>query len=161
MEFYLIVIFLHNPVRVDIFKVQWFNKYNKCLANYMRSIGGAGGLDLTQDMKPPKTLYIEVSVIYWMFRGGIFNVSCRILSTCIRHTTFFETSFLLQFSFHFCTFHITCLTSQFILTSVVIISKQISFTVVIFLLLSPLAVSSTKSSLLAGRCVCVWTVWCM
>lgn len=64
MEFYLIVIFLHNPVRVDIFKVQWFNKYNKCLANYMRSIGGAGGLDLTQDMKPPKTLYIEVSVIY-------------------------------------------------------------------------------------------------
>ena len=28
----------------------------------MRSIGGAGGLDLTQDMKPPKTLYVEVSV---------------------------------------------------------------------------------------------------
>lgn len=26
----------------------------------MRSIGGAGGLDLTQDMKPPKTLYVEV-----------------------------------------------------------------------------------------------------
>ncbi|KAH3858883.1 DNA replication complex GINS protein PSF1-like isoform X2 [Dreissena polymorpha] len=41
-------------------EVQWFNKYNKCLANYMRSIGGTGGLDLTQDMKPPKTLYIEV-----------------------------------------------------------------------------------------------------
>jgi hypothetical protein len=28
----------------------------------MRSIGGAGGLDLTQDMKPPKTLYVEVSL---------------------------------------------------------------------------------------------------
>ncbi|XP_053395566.1 DNA replication complex GINS protein PSF1-like [Mercenaria mercenaria] len=41
-------------------EVQWFNKYNKCLANYMRSIGGTGGLDLTQDMKPPKTLYVEV-----------------------------------------------------------------------------------------------------
>ena len=26
----------------------------------MRSIGDQGGLDLTQDMKPPKTLYIEV-----------------------------------------------------------------------------------------------------
>ncbi|XP_055956848.1 DNA replication complex GINS protein PSF1 isoform X2 [Patella vulgata] len=41
-------------------EVQWFNKYNKMLANYMRSIGDAGGLDLTQDMKPPKTLYVEV-----------------------------------------------------------------------------------------------------
>ena len=30
------------------------------LANYMRSIGDHGGLDLTQDLKPPKTLYIEV-----------------------------------------------------------------------------------------------------
>lgn len=41
-------------------EVQWFSKYNKMLANYMRSIGGEGGLDLTQDLKPPKTLYIEV-----------------------------------------------------------------------------------------------------
>ncbi|KAI0237187.1 DNA replication complex GINS protein PSF1 [Lamellibrachia satsuma] len=41
-------------------ELQWFNKYSKCLANYMSSIGGCGGLDLTQDVKPPKTLYIEV-----------------------------------------------------------------------------------------------------
>ncbi|KAJ8309301.1 hypothetical protein KUTeg_014175 [Tegillarca granosa] len=41
-------------------EVQWFGKYNKMLANYMRSIGGTGGLDLTQDLKPPKKLYIEV-----------------------------------------------------------------------------------------------------
>ena len=41
-------------------QVQWFTRYNKCLANYMRSIGEQGGLDLTQDLKPPKTLYIEV-----------------------------------------------------------------------------------------------------
>ncbi|KAK2182249.1 hypothetical protein NP493_359g02025 [Ridgeia piscesae] len=41
-------------------ELQWFNKYSKCLANYMSSIGGHGGLDLTQDVKPPKTLYIEV-----------------------------------------------------------------------------------------------------
>jgi len=27
----------------------------------MRSVGGYGGLDLTQDLRPPKTLYIEVS----------------------------------------------------------------------------------------------------
>ncbi|CAC5403036.1 DNA replication complex GINS protein PSF1-like [Mytilus californianus] len=41
-------------------EVQWFGKYNKMLANYMRSIGDHGGLDLTQDLKPPKTLFIEV-----------------------------------------------------------------------------------------------------
>jgi len=41
-------------------QVQWFTDYNKCLATYMRSIGGYGGLDLTQDLRPPKTLYIEV-----------------------------------------------------------------------------------------------------
>ncbi|XP_038075509.1 DNA replication complex GINS protein PSF1-like [Patiria miniata] len=38
---------------------QWFTKYNKSLASYMRSLG-TGGLDLTQDRKPPKSLYIEV-----------------------------------------------------------------------------------------------------
>lgn len=27
----------------------------------MRSVGGADGLDITQDMKPPKSLYIQVS----------------------------------------------------------------------------------------------------
>ncbi|XP_041370522.1 DNA replication complex GINS protein PSF1-like [Gigantopelta aegis] len=41
-------------------EVQWFNRYNKMLANYMRSIGDSDGLDLTQDMNPPKTLYVEV-----------------------------------------------------------------------------------------------------
>ena len=41
-------------------QVQWFTDYNKCLATYMRSITGCGGLDLTQDLRPPKTLYIEV-----------------------------------------------------------------------------------------------------
>ena len=43
-------------------EVQWFNSYNRILANYMRSIGETGGVDLTQDIKPPKTLYIEVSL---------------------------------------------------------------------------------------------------
>ena len=43
-------------------EVQWFNSYNKCLAGYMRSLGTQGGLDLTQDVKPPRTLYVEVSM---------------------------------------------------------------------------------------------------
>nr|XP_006003706.1 PREDICTED: DNA replication complex GINS protein PSF1 isoform X2 [Latimeria chalumnae] len=41
-------------------EMQWFNQYKKSLATYMRSLGGDEGLDLTQDMKPPKSLYIEV-----------------------------------------------------------------------------------------------------
>ncbi|CAH1405009.1 unnamed protein product [Nezara viridula] len=38
----------------------WFNKYNKCLTSYMKSIGGKNGLNLLQDSKPPKELFIEV-----------------------------------------------------------------------------------------------------
>uniref|UniRef100_A0A8P0PPH0 DNA replication complex GINS protein PSF1 n=2 Tax=Canis lupus familiaris TaxID=9615 RepID=A0A8P0PPH0_CANLF len=41
-------------------EVEWFNHYKKSLATYMRSLGGDEGLDITQDMKPPKSLYIEV-----------------------------------------------------------------------------------------------------
>ncbi|KAF4090306.1 hypothetical protein AMELA_G00050350 [Ameiurus melas] len=41
-------------------ELEWFNQYKKSLATYMRSLGGEEGLDITQDMKPPKSLYIEV-----------------------------------------------------------------------------------------------------
>ncbi|XP_008428720.1 DNA replication complex GINS protein PSF1 [Poecilia reticulata] len=41
-------------------EVQWFGQYKKSLASFMRSIGGQEGLDVTQDMKPPKSLYIQV-----------------------------------------------------------------------------------------------------
>uniref|UniRef100_A0A6I8NGL2 DNA replication complex GINS protein PSF1 n=1 Tax=Ornithorhynchus anatinus TaxID=9258 RepID=A0A6I8NGL2_ORNAN len=41
-------------------EMQWFNQYKKSLATYMRSLGGDEGLDITQDIKPPKSLYIEV-----------------------------------------------------------------------------------------------------
>ncbi|XP_024608475.1 DNA replication complex GINS protein PSF1 isoform X2 [Neophocaena asiaeorientalis asiaeorientalis] len=41
-------------------EMEWFNHYKKSLATYMRSLGGHEGLDITQDMKPPKNLYIEV-----------------------------------------------------------------------------------------------------
>ncbi|KAM9019367.1 DNA replication complex GINS protein PSF1 isoform 2-T2 [Ara ararauna] len=40
-------------------EVEWFNRYKKSLAAYMKSVGGEEGLDLTQDIKPPKSLYIE------------------------------------------------------------------------------------------------------
>ncbi|XP_055358669.1 DNA replication complex GINS protein PSF1 isoform X2 [Betta splendens] len=41
-------------------ELQWFSQYKKSLASFMRSLGGGEGLDITQDMKPPKSLYIEV-----------------------------------------------------------------------------------------------------
>lgn len=41
-------------------QLQWFSQYKKSLASFMRSLGGDEGLDITQDMKPPKSLYIEV-----------------------------------------------------------------------------------------------------
>nr|CAD7574394.1 unnamed protein product [Timema californicum] len=41
-------------------EVQWFVNYNKSLATYMKSIADSGGLNLTQFMQPPKSLYVEV-----------------------------------------------------------------------------------------------------
>lgn len=41
-------------------EVQWFNAYSKNLATYMRSIGDGVGVNLTEGLKPPKSLYIEV-----------------------------------------------------------------------------------------------------
>lgn len=53
---------------VALLQVQWFTRYNKALAGYMRSVGSHGGLDLTQDTKPPKSLYIEVNIQKQNFR---------------------------------------------------------------------------------------------
>ncbi|XP_066583325.1 DNA replication complex GINS protein PSF1-like [Prorops nasuta] len=44
-------------------EIQWFNNYNKILATYMRSIGDNHGLNLTANMTPPKSLYIEVKCL--------------------------------------------------------------------------------------------------
>ncbi|XP_077438460.1 DNA replication complex GINS protein PSF1 [Vanacampus margaritifer] len=44
-------------------ELQWFARYKKSLASFMRSLGGGGGLDVTQDMKPPKSLYIQVRCV--------------------------------------------------------------------------------------------------
>ncbi|XKL66590.1 hypothetical protein PGB90_010010 [Kerria lacca] len=39
---------------------QWLSNYNKSLASYMRTIGPNGGLNLLQNLKPPKSLYVVV-----------------------------------------------------------------------------------------------------
>ncbi|XP_061601466.1 DNA replication complex GINS protein PSF1 isoform X2 [Cololabis saira] len=41
-------------------EVQWFSQYKKSLSSFMRSIGAGEGLDITQDMQPPKSLYVQV-----------------------------------------------------------------------------------------------------
>lgn len=50
----------------------------------MRSFGGGEGLDITQDMKPPKSLYIEVSPV-----GSLtFDPSCRAVTSLRREHVF-------------------------------------------------------------------------
>ena len=41
----------------------WFSEYSNALAKYMRGIGSFGGVNLCGDLKPPKSLYIEVKCL--------------------------------------------------------------------------------------------------
>lgn len=50
-------------------EVQWFQSYSKSLATYMRSLGEDQGFNLTSNMLPPKTPYVEVN----KFRPNILN----------------------------------------------------------------------------------------
>ncbi|XP_044784206.2 DNA replication complex GINS protein PSF1-like [Bubalus kerabau] len=40
--------------------MDWFHGYKKSVATYMRSLAGDQGLDITQNMKPLKSLCVEV-----------------------------------------------------------------------------------------------------
>ncbi|XP_065662271.1 DNA replication complex GINS protein PSF1 isoform X3 [Hydra vulgaris] len=40
-------------------EIQWFATYSKMFTNYMMTVAGTG-IDLTQNMVPPKSLFIEV-----------------------------------------------------------------------------------------------------
>ncbi|KAJ8985718.1 hypothetical protein NQ317_014369 [Molorchus minor] len=44
---------------LSLAEVEWFSKYSRMLATYMRSVGDEG-INLAVDLKPPKALYIEV-----------------------------------------------------------------------------------------------------
>ncbi|XP_017878069.1 DNA replication complex GINS protein PSF1 [Ceratina calcarata] len=44
-------------------EVQWFQSYNRSLATYMRSLGDDQGFNLTTNILPPKTLYVEVKCV--------------------------------------------------------------------------------------------------
>ncbi|XP_056617171.1 DNA replication complex GINS protein PSF1 isoform X1 [Triplophysa dalaica] len=62
IDVYVVVVYLllYTLNHTHNVQTEWFNQYKKSLATYMRSLGGEEGLDITQDMKPPKSLYIEV-----------------------------------------------------------------------------------------------------
>lgn len=44
-------------------EVLFFARYSKLLGSYMASLGEGHGVDLTQDLKPPKSLMVEVGVL--------------------------------------------------------------------------------------------------
>lgn len=58
----------HIRTNMSDLEVQWFQKYSKTLANYMKALSqslqmdssSAYGIDLTQYTRPPKSLYIHV-----------------------------------------------------------------------------------------------------
>ncbi|VDD83606.1 unnamed protein product [Mesocestoides corti] len=65
-------------------ELSWFNKYCASLTSYMQAdskeTGGAGGLDLTQSLRPPKSLLLEVRCLkdYGEFEtecGGVLNLT--------------------------------------------------------------------------------------
>jgi len=43
-------------------EIKWYSEYSKTLAKYMTSVGGVG-IDLTQNVVPPRSLYIEVRCV--------------------------------------------------------------------------------------------------
>ena len=53
-------------------EISWFQSYNKSLATYMRTIG-EDGLNIINDMQPPKSLYIEVKIIAYYIYPYLFN----------------------------------------------------------------------------------------
>jgi GINS complex subunit 1 len=44
-------------------EVQWFNNYSKLLSNYMMSFPDGVNVNITTDIKPPKSLFIEVKCL--------------------------------------------------------------------------------------------------
>ncbi|XP_030741777.1 DNA replication complex GINS protein PSF1, partial [Echinops telfairi] len=65
--------------------MEWFNCSKKSLAAYVRSLGGNKGLDITQDMKPPKRLYIEVQCLKDYGEFEVDDGTSVILRTSSQH----------------------------------------------------------------------------
>ncbi len=44
-------------------EIKWFQEYSKNLADYQSGLGESGGVDLTMNMDPPKSLFLRVRCI--------------------------------------------------------------------------------------------------
>ena len=56
--------------------MDWFHGYKKSVATYMRSLAGDQGLDITQNMKPLKSLCVEVSISFLKKRVFLLCIEC-------------------------------------------------------------------------------------
>ncbi|XP_056643700.1 DNA replication complex GINS protein PSF1-like [Diorhabda sublineata] len=65
-------------------EIEWFSKYSRLLANYMRSIG-EDGVNLAVNLKPPKALYIEVQCLVDYGKFELTDGSTLLLKKDSRH----------------------------------------------------------------------------
>lgn len=62
----------------------WFSKYSSLLAKYMRSIGESG-VNLAVDLKPPKSVYIDVRCLVDYGRFELSDGSVLLLKKNSQH----------------------------------------------------------------------------
>ncbi|RZC40149.1 DNA replication complex GINS protein PSF1 [Asbolus verrucosus] len=65
-------------------EIEWFSQYSNSLVHYMRSIG-EDGINLAVDLKPPKSLYIEVRCLVDYGQFELNDGSVLLLKRNSRH----------------------------------------------------------------------------
>ncbi|XP_018576496.1 DNA replication complex GINS protein PSF1-like [Anoplophora glabripennis] len=65
-------------------EIEWFSKYSRTLAGYMRSIGEEG-VNLAVNLKPPKALYVEVRCLVDYGKYELNDGSIILLKKDSRH----------------------------------------------------------------------------
>jgi GINS complex subunit 1 len=65
-------------------EIEWFSKYSNSLVQYMRTIG-EGGINLAVDLKPPKSVYIEVRCLVDYGQLELNDGSILLLKKSSRH----------------------------------------------------------------------------
>ncbi|XP_066253934.1 DNA replication complex GINS protein PSF1-like [Euwallacea similis] len=65
-------------------EIEWFSKYSRSLAKYMRSLG-ENGLNLGVNLKPPKALYIEVRCLVDFGKYELSDGTILLLKKDSRH----------------------------------------------------------------------------
>ncbi|XP_063912753.1 DNA replication complex GINS protein PSF1-like [Zophobas morio] len=66
-------------------EIDFFSKYSSSLMQYMRGIGDDGGVNLAVNLKPPKSLYIEVRCVVDYGQLELSDGSALLLKKNSRH----------------------------------------------------------------------------